>query len=60
MHGTNDTVIPVQNSWKYKGMLPELVSMVELDDDHGLVKSTSLDAIERVIVEFFGLRQGSI
>ena len=41
-------------------MLPELVSVVELDDDHGLVKSTSLDAIERVIVEFFGLRQGSI
>ena len=57
IHGIFDNIVPVQHSLKYKAILPDLVNVVELEDDHGLGKKGSLDAIERVVVEFFGLEQ---
>jgi pimeloyl-ACP methyl ester carboxylesterase len=49
VHGTRDDVVPLEGSRRYAAQ-HELVEVVEVDDDHGLLGS--LSTIERIAMEF--------
>lgn len=55
IHGRNDEVVPVETSraWLAAHPSPDLVSLVEVDDDHQLTASTARIAAE--VFGFFGL-----
>ena len=42
VHGTRDTIVPIASSREYATALPELVRLVEVDDDHLLTASLPL------------------
>ncbi len=43
LHGKGDEIVPVQNSRDYVSQYPDMVKLVELDSDHGLLDQ--MDAI---------------
>lgn len=55
IHGTGDEVVPVETSraWVAAHPRPDLVRLIEVDDDHQLTASTAL--IAREVFGFFGL-----
>ncbi len=53
VHGRRDEVVPVETSRAYAATHPDRVTLVEVDDDHGL--AASLDRIEAEALTLFGL-----
>ncbi|GMH32448.1 hypothetical protein BSKO_00282 [Bryopsis sp. KO-2023] len=57
LHGKYDEVIPIQAARDVKHMHPEDVTLIEMDDDHAMMKHKSLNLIEKKVVSFFGISQ---
>lgn len=53
VHGTQDETVPIASSRVYAAAHPELVRLVEVDDDHRL--AASLPRIEAEVLGWFGL-----
>jgi pimeloyl-ACP methyl ester carboxylesterase len=46
IHGKEDEVVPIEVSRRYAGNYPELVELIEVDDDHSLAAS-----VDRIVSE---------
>eukprot|EP00741_Cyanophora_paradoxa_P021384 tig00021350_g20643.t1 len=55
IHGRQDEVVPIESSRQYAAARPATVRLLEVDDEHGMVRPETMELLTREIAAFFAL-----